>query len=48
MRFTNVFPFRGIGRLDGKPHFTKEPAGLVPNDVSAESDRGVHAIKVTV
>ena len=45
-RFVNVFPFRGAGRLDGRPHLTKEPAGLVPNDVEAAGDRGIHAQKV--
>ena len=27
MRYTNLFPFRGAGRLDGKPHLSLNPAG---------------------
>lgn len=45
-RFTNIFPFRGNGRLDGRPHYTKDPAGLVPNDIESDAQRGVHAQKL--
>jgi hypothetical protein len=41
----NQFPFRGAGRLDGRPHFAKHPAGLVPNDDETSNQRGVHNAK---